>query len=123
MVESSSPFDSPAEATEASTSIWKSAWFSHTRRMTDALVRRSPVVASTRSKARLNVRSPRAHTETLLDQDAPAGVHHQLPDLLFGPTARPAVLGSDHSSIVPDQCRRTDTSKVTDPFGNTCRNL
>ena len=31
-------------ATATSTSAWKSAWFSHTRRMTEALVSCSPVV-------------------------------------------------------------------------------
>ena len=43
-------------ATATSTSAWKSAWFSHTRRMTEALVTWTPVVRSTRSNTRLKVR-------------------------------------------------------------------
>ena len=42
-------------ATAASTALWKSAWLSQIRPITEALVTRTPVVASTRSNTRLKV--------------------------------------------------------------------
>ena len=43
-------------AMATSTSAWDPPWFSHMRRMTDALVKRRPVINSTRSNTCLNVR-------------------------------------------------------------------
>ena len=43
-------------AMDANTSAWNSAWFSHKCLITEALVIRWPVLTSTRSNTRLNVR-------------------------------------------------------------------
>jgi len=57
-VRSSSPDASAFAAIDSSTSARNSSWFSQTLRMTDALVRRTPVVAARWSKTRRNVSSP-----------------------------------------------------------------